>query len=196
VEPQPAEERFRGLFQSARARVLAYALRRTATAEDAADVLAETFTIAWRRRDDLPGGDADILWLYATARRVMANDNRRNQHRAAEVARIGIEAAAAVIARQGSADHDTDAMTARAALTRRSENDREILMLTGWEGLGSAELADVLGCSPMAARLRLHRARARLTAELTVLGVPAKQDRDSRHLPPRQSVTNGVIEEP
>ena len=38
-------------------------------------------------------------------------------------------------------------------------------MLVGWEGLRSAELARLLGCSPTAARIRLHRARARLIAE-------------------------------
>jgi RNA polymerase sigma-70 factor (ECF subfamily) len=34
-------------------------------AEDAADVVAETFLVAWRRLDSVPGGDEARLWLYA-----------------------------------------------------------------------------------------------------------------------------------
>jgi RNA polymerase sigma-70 factor (ECF subfamily) len=34
--------------------------------------------------------------------------------------------------------------------------------LAAWEGLGPAELATALGCSPNAATIRLHRARRRL----------------------------------
>ena len=36
--------------------ILGYALRRTAGPEDAADILAEVFTVAWRRRADIPAG--------------------------------------------------------------------------------------------------------------------------------------------
>jgi Sigma-70 region 2 len=37
--------------------LLGYALRRCHSPDDAADVVAETFTIAWRRASDLPPGD-------------------------------------------------------------------------------------------------------------------------------------------
>jgi DNA-directed RNA polymerase specialized sigma24 family protein len=55
-------------------------------AEDAADVVAETFLVAWRRIDDLPPGREGRLWLYGVARRVCANHLRgvRRRHRLAE----------------------------------------------------------------------------------------------------------------
>ena len=37
--------------------------------------------MAWRRIKDLPDGDAALWWLYAVARRVLANEYRRNRHR-------------------------------------------------------------------------------------------------------------------
>lgn len=37
-----------------------------------------------------------------------------------------------------------------------------MIALAAWEGLAAAELGQALGCSPTAARIRLHRARARL----------------------------------
>ncbi|MGP3918591.1 RNA polymerase sigma factor [Nonomuraea sp. 10N515B] len=54
----------------------------------------------------------------------------------------------------------------REAFAQLSPDDREIPALVGWEGLGSDEIAAVLGCSRGAARLRLHRARKRLAREL------------------------------
>lgn len=44
--------------------------------------------------------------------------------------------------------------------------DQEVLRLTAWEGLAPAEIARVLGISPNAAAIRLHRARGRLRHEL------------------------------
>ena len=67
------EERFRRLYDTGHVRVVAYALRRTTNNEDAADVVAETFAIAWRRLDDVPLGEREVPWLYAVARRVIAN---------------------------------------------------------------------------------------------------------------------------
>ena len=48
------------------------------------------------------------------------------------------------------------------AINTLSERDRELVMLTAWEGLTPTEAATVLGLKPTAARVRLHRARARL----------------------------------
>ena len=67
------EERFRRLYDPGRARVVAYAVRRTTNYEDTADVVAETFAIAWRRIDDIPHGEREVPWLYPVARRVIAN---------------------------------------------------------------------------------------------------------------------------
>jgi RNA polymerase sigma-70 factor (ECF subfamily) len=43
-----------------------------------------------------------------------------------------------------------------------SELDREVLLLTVWEGLEPRDAAQVLGVSSAAVRTRLSRARARL----------------------------------
>ena len=55
---------------------------------------------------------------------------------------------------------DTEERTAVAeVLVRLREQDREVLMLSYWDELTTAELAQTLGCSPAAAAVRLHRAR-------------------------------------
>ena len=60
-------ERFEALYAAHRAQVLRYVLRRTESADDAADVVAETFLVVWRRVDDAPVAEAH-LWVYGVAR--------------------------------------------------------------------------------------------------------------------------------
>ncbi|WP_298210431.1 sigma factor [Ferrimicrobium sp.] len=53
-------------------RFFAYTLRRVPSAGDAADVVAETYTIAWRGLEQIPVGDAALLWLHGVAENVVA----------------------------------------------------------------------------------------------------------------------------
>ena len=55
----------------------------------------------------------------------------------------------------------------RQAIDALPADDRELITLTAWEGLGVAQAGAVLGLSPTVARSRLHRARLRLRASLT-----------------------------
>ena len=70
------ERRFRALFEAEARDVLGYALRRVEDREDAADVVAETFGVAWRRIDEVPAGVEGRLWLFGVARRVLSNQRR------------------------------------------------------------------------------------------------------------------------
>ncbi len=71
-----AERRFAALYQAYYRPILAYAVRRVAPGEDAADVVADVFTTAWRRIGELPEAPADRLWLYGVAQRVIAGRRR------------------------------------------------------------------------------------------------------------------------
>ncbi|MBG0823278.1 hypothetical protein HS048_21335 [Planomonospora sp. ID91781] len=79
------QARFEKVYLDTYEQILGYAIRRCDCAQDAADVVAETFEIAWRRIEDLPVGDEARLWLYGVARNVVANHRRgrlrqRNRH--------------------------------------------------------------------------------------------------------------------
>ena len=50
--------RFEQVYAVHHAAILGYVLRRTGNADDAADVIAETFLTAWRRIDDVPAAEA------------------------------------------------------------------------------------------------------------------------------------------
>ncbi|MEU7834830.1 MULTISPECIES: sigma-70 family RNA polymerase sigma factor [unclassified Nonomuraea] len=164
---QDRKQRFEVIYVANYPDILAYVRRRTDSHEDAADALAETFATAWRRLDDIPEGRDARLWLFGVARRMLANGRRAESRRSELVERLGHQLAV-------WAEHTEDGESlagVQEAFARLSPDDREILALAGWEGLGSDEIATVLGCSRANSRLRLHRARKRLAKHLDTAGV-------------------------
>jgi RNA polymerase sigma-70 factor (ECF subfamily) len=157
-------DRFDELFRANYAAVRAYALRR-APSDVAQDVVAETFLVAWRRLEDMP--DDPLPWLYAVARRVLANERRSADRRAALEQRVATSAVTG--GASDAADRMGDAELVRAALAELSDDHREALMLVAWHGLTGARAARAAGCSPATFAVRLHRARARLAAQLALL---------------------------
>lgn len=153
--------RFDALFRAYSPDILAYCGWRADSASDAQDAMAEVFLTAWRRLDELPEGDAARVWLYATARRVMANQRRSSRRRVALYQRLALDAATAV--RQPPASDGEEALV-HEALRRLGPRDREVLLLVEWEDLSPAQVATVLGCLAITARGRLHRARRRFRA--------------------------------
>jgi len=149
--------RFDALFAAFRFDVASYCTWRTASRPDAEDAVAEVFLTAWRRIDAVPAGDAGRAWLYATARRVTANQRRSRRRRTALTGRLALEHAPDATTGPASAEE----AAVHAALGRLGDRDREVLLLVEWEGLRPAELARVLGCREVTARGRLHRARRR-----------------------------------
>ncbi|MFI0791764.1 RNA polymerase sigma factor [Micromonospora rubida] len=154
------EDRFRHVYAGNFKALLAYALRRVEQPEDAADVVAETFLVAWRRSRDLPPDDEIRLWLYGVARRVLANHHRGGVRRERLGERLRLRITTALAADPGS--EVPQRLAVQAALDRLGETDREVLMLTVWEGLQPREVAEVMRVSAAAVRTRLSRARARL----------------------------------
>ncbi|RCG32274.1 RNA polymerase sigma factor [Sphaerisporangium album] len=166
--PPDLKRRFEEIYTAHYAEILAYVRRRTASSDDAADALAETFTTAWRRLDDVPDGARARLWLYGVARRVLANGRRAESRRGELVERLGAQLALWTEGTGPVGADDLDGV--RVAFGRLKPDDMEVLSLASWEGLSSEEIATVLGCSRGAARLRLHRARKRLAGELSAAG--------------------------
>lgn len=143
--------------------IYGFARRRTLNPEDAADVVAETFAIAWRRRDALPhDNDQARMWLYVTARGVLANAQRG----AARRERLGAALLAHVQEVAPDAAQTAESNSEVARITRAvralTDSDRELIMLIAWDGLSPSEASQVLGVSAALTRVRLRRARIRL----------------------------------
>jgi RNA polymerase sigma-70 factor (ECF subfamily) len=157
--------RFDALYTEHQRAVLAYAMRRIGDVADAEDVAAETFTIAWKKLESVP---AEALpWLYAVARRVLAN-HRRGLSRRERLAGV-LRVADLPTPLQVGDDVDGPAFQALASL---SPGDQEILRLVAWEDLRNPQIAEVLGISVNAVAIRLHRARQRFAAALDRTDAP------------------------
>lgn len=171
--------RFERLYEDNSHLILAYVLRRTDSAADASDVVAETFLVLWRRLEDVPAGDRARLWLYGTARRVLAN-HYRGKRRARELSERVTGEVLRTAARLNTAI-DTGADGIAAAFSRLNEDDREILTLVGVEQLDRDDVAEILGCSRANVRVRLHRARRRFARELKKLGIEPQRSTAAGH---------------
>lgn len=171
--------RFEHCFDEHYLRIFAFAMRRVPGRESAEDVVADTFAIAWRRRDRIPS--PALPWLYAIASNVIANQSRSSGRRHSLDLRLAREASVAA-----PAGDPADSLAGReqlaAAFGALEEADRELLRLVAWEGLSTGDAAAVIGCSPGAARVRLHRARRKLAKELKNAGhrVPGTSRAPSR----------------
>jgi RNA polymerase sigma-70 factor (ECF subfamily) len=165
-----ADGRFELCFRAHHAEVLAYALRRLDDRTRADDVAAETFAVAWHRREALPADP--IPWLIGIARNVVRNEHRSARRLTRLRGRLGGE-------RSGGGGRDpADSVSERevilSALAQLGEREREVLRLAAWEGLEGQRAAAALGCSRGAYAIRLHRARRKLAKALKAAGhVPA-----------------------
>lgn len=153
------ERAFRDLYAAHFDAVLGFALRRVDRPEDAGDVTAETFLVAWRRLTHAPQGPELRPWLYGVARRVLANHRRGERRRTALGDRLRLELRAHV---PDTSDDVVQRADVTAAMRRLSARDQEVLELHLWEGLESREIAEVLGLTATVVRPRLSRARTRL----------------------------------
>jgi RNA polymerase sigma-70 factor (ECF subfamily) len=159
-----AEQRYRRLFDRHHPEVYAYCRRRT-DAETAADCLAETFLVAWRRIGDVPDGDTALPWLYGVARKVLANEYKRTRRsrrllfRLRRTEPIANPTPLDVVVRR-----EQDRLML-AALHRLRPDDQEVLRLAWWEELPHAQIAELLGCSVNAVDHRIHRAARRVATE-------------------------------
>jgi RNA polymerase sigma-70 factor, ECF subfamily len=158
---------FEVLYERHYGQVLAYAQRRVPPSE-AEDVVADTFLVLWRQRDQVP--DSTLPWLYGVARHVIANRRRAARRRDALDSRVEVEESTTPNSALDPADEVAERDGVLAALSSLRPADAELLMLVAWEELDPAQAAASLGCTRTAFAIRLHRARRRLVKELDRTG--------------------------
>jgi RNA polymerase sigma factor (sigma-70 family) len=171
ADDKPAR-RFSALFRELSPDIIAYCRWRARSRSDAQDAVAEVFLTAWRRLDEVPEGDAARVWLYATARRVMANQRRATSRRTLLRERLAAMPVASPACENAP---DPAAELVHAVLRRLKSRDREVLLLAEWEGFSPTEIASILGCTSVTARGRLYRARRRFRQAFEELEQDAEQ---------------------
>lgn len=168
MDLQDKRERFDSGYRRTYEPLVAYALRRTADPADAADVVAETFSVYWRRIEDAPVDDRLLPWLYGVGRRVVANQRRGELRRTALRDRLATDIVRLAPQLQSEV---RDRPLIERAFRELEAKDQEILALVAWEALDREAVALALGTSRATVRVRLHRARQRFARELERQGV-------------------------
>lgn len=157
----PMEERealFRRLYEAHYGAIASYAHRRLGE-DEADDLIAETFLVAWRRLEDVPTGDLARPWLYEVARRT-ASESRRSAGRWGRL-RERLVSLRPTDPPMAPTQEVEDRDTVHRALSSLRPQDRELLLLSEWEDLDHRQLGSMYGCSANAIAIRLHRAHRR-----------------------------------
>jgi RNA polymerase sigma-70 factor (ECF subfamily) len=164
---------FRELYDRWADKLLAYFYRRTLDPEVAADLLAETFAVAFaRRRRFRDVGRPGATWLYGIAAKELSHWFRHQAVELRMVRRLAIEVPALddeSIARiEALADLDAHRSALAAALDQIGPGERDAVQLRVVEELDYAQIASALDCTEAAARTRVHRGLAHLNRLLEV----------------------------
>jgi len=154
------EARFNRLYEEHVEAVRRYLWRRDPSLCE--EVLAETFLVAWRRLESVP--DDARPWLIGVARNVRLNLRRSAQRQRALATRLR-----ETVEVRAQFDPAVESELVRTALESLREPDREVLLLSLWEGLDRTAIACVLGCSTANVSVRLHRARRRVARAIREL---------------------------
>jgi RNA polymerase sigma factor (sigma-70 family) len=174
------EAEFIALFEAQFADLWRFARRRCDSSQDADDATAETFAIAWRRRDAIPADNARP-WLFGVARKVLANQRRVNERQQRVALRLVEERPSATsedrLLKETLPPKTPPAL--REALGRLSPEQRELLIMQAWDGLSVGEMAEILECSANAVSLRLFKARRKLAHELGMGQEPLPEEKES-----------------
>jgi len=164
---------FRTLYDRRAEKLLAYFYQRVFDAEVAADLLAETFAVAFERRGRYRDtGQPGAAWLYGIARKELSHWFRHQEVERKAIGRLGIavpelddESSARI---EALADLDTQRATLGAAMARLTDHERDAVRFRVVDELAYTEIAAKLGCTEGAARTRVHRGLARLSTLLEV----------------------------
>lgn len=151
---------FDRLYEEHYRHVLAYCARRAAP-PDADDAAAEVFTVAWRRGDDVPGGDRALPWLFGVARKVLSHQRRGSERFRRLTSRVATVQEPLPPTPDAVVVQREEYHQVRDAVGHLRPNDREVLLLSAWEGLSHSQIAEALGLSQAAVDKRLTRAKHR-----------------------------------
>ncbi len=138
--------------------------------ENADDLAAETFLIAFRRRTDFDASRGGALrpWLYGIATNLVSQHKRTEQRRLKALGRVKAD-----YATDGHEEHVASRVTAEAlrpdlvrAMRDLAPGDRDVVFLSVLGGLGYDDIAQALGIPSGTVGSRLNRARKRLRRAL------------------------------
>ena len=161
---------FGALYQDAAEDVLRFHARRTASAEVAADLTAETFAAALLHWNRFRGDGTRRAWVFGIARNLLRRYHRRERIDDRARRRLGLERFElddeSIHAIEELADLQQLRRQLDSALGKLSLAERDAVLLRIGDERSYEDIATRLDCSPAAARVRVSRALTSLRRDL------------------------------
>jgi RNA polymerase sigma-70 factor (ECF subfamily) len=154
------EADFAALYDRYAREIHRFALYLSGNVDTARDVTADTFARAWTARGRIRVGSVKA-YLLMIARHLCWDLDRRRTHSQLHEGQDAVDAGAD---QERSASAREELRRVRIALAALPELDRAILLMATMEGLSYRAVADVVGLSETAVKVRIHRTRVRLNA--------------------------------
>jgi RNA polymerase sigma-70 factor, ECF subfamily len=146
------------LFERHHARLYRYCLRMTGNRPAAEDLVQDCFMRILRYKSTFRDDSEFVPWMFGVARNTCLGYLRK--HGAEVVGDEGVEIAAEAVEHDPAAEQQGEIL--RRALLALPAERREVLVLSRYEFKTYEEIADVLGCSVGAVKVRAHRAMKQL----------------------------------
>lgn len=154
-------------------RLIAYLERLTGSHASACDLVQETFVRVYKHRHRYRPAQKFSTWLFAIAGNLARNQARwQKRHpltllEPEELHRAAPQSEAPTPAESLETRERAEAV--RAAVLQLSPEQRETLVLSVYEGLAHAEIAEIMETTPKVVEMRLYRARRELKERLQKL---------------------------
>lgn len=165
-------EAFGELYRRCSDELLAFFYRRTEDPHVAADLLAETFAIAFRKRAKYrPSSGPPIAWLYGIGKLELARYYRKQRVELRATKKLKIDVPRLTsddIARiESLVDIERQRQQLDEAMQSLSAAERTAVQRRVVDGHDYDAIAEETGSSPGAIRVRVHRGLGRLATELS-----------------------------
>jgi RNA polymerase sigma factor (sigma-70 family) len=159
---------FAFLFHTHQARVYRRAVTLVVRVHDAEEITAAAFFELWRKRKSVRLVDGSVLpWLLVTTVNLARNQRRgAGRYRQLIDSLPRDDAVNAESVAVANVEAELLGVRLTEALGRVSAIDAALLVLTVLDELSIVDAAKAIGLKPGTARMRLHRARLRLQADL------------------------------
>jgi RNA polymerase sigma factor (sigma-70 family) len=161
-------ERFATLFRRHAPAIMRYVLRRLGR-DQADDIVAETFLIAFRHRERYEPTRRDARpWLFGIATNLVRRHRRDEIRMLRALARTGVDPVVESFADQvdDRVSRDSVRPPLAAAIAGLPAAQRDVLLLVTWAQLTYDQAAEALGVPAGTVRSRMNRVRKRLRRAL------------------------------
>jgi len=165
-----SEHAFRCLFEQERERLRRFVLKLVEDADEAENIVQETFTEAYRQIEDFRGESSVSTWLFSIAKHLayghLRTSDRHNYLEHETIEFLQVDRKTTETRTQKDVELSERKQIVHDALQELPEHYRRVVQLRDLQEKSTAEAADELDLTEVNVRVRLHRARKALREHL------------------------------